>query len=49
VALVDSLEECNFGVTREVNVLCAIGDQLHKSTSHLVYSNILFLGKPMTR
>jgi hypothetical protein len=34
VTLVRNLPEGNLRVTRKVNVLCAIGDKLHKSTTH---------------
>jgi len=36
VTLVDSLKKGNLGVTREVDILCAIGNQLHKSSSHFL-------------
>lgn len=34
VALVDSLEESNLGVTRQVDVLGAVSDKLHETTGH---------------
>ena len=34
VALVHSLEEGNLGVAGQVNVLCAVGNELHKSAGH---------------
>jgi hypothetical protein len=34
VTLVRNLPESNLGVTSKVNVLCAIGDKLHKSSTH---------------
>jgi hypothetical protein len=36
VTLVHSLEEGNLGVAGKINVLGAIGNQLHKTTRHLV-------------
>jgi hypothetical protein len=33
VATVDHLEEGDLGVAREVNVLGAVGDKLHKTTT----------------
>jgi hypothetical protein len=33
VAAVDHLEKGDLGVTREVNVLGAVGDELHKTTT----------------
>jgi hypothetical protein len=38
VATVNYLEECDLRVTREVNVLRTISDELHKATScHCIY------------
>jgi hypothetical protein len=34
VTLVGNLPESNLGVTSQVNVLGAIGDKLHKSSTH---------------
>jgi hypothetical protein len=34
VALVHRLEEGNLGVARQVNVLCAVGNELHKTARH---------------
>jgi hypothetical protein len=45
VALVHRLEEGHLGVPGEVHVLSAVSDELHKTTSHLVYAKILFFGK----
>jgi hypothetical protein len=36
VTLVHSLEESHFGLTGKVNILSAVSNQLHKSSSHLV-------------
>lgn len=38
VATIGDLPEGNLGVTGEINVLCAIGDELHKSTCHSSFS-----------
>ena len=38
VAAVNHLEEGNLGITSQINVLCAIGNQLHQTTTrHLLY------------
>jgi hypothetical protein len=38
VAAVYHLEEGNLGITSQIDVLCAIGNELHKSASgHLLY------------
>jgi len=38
VAAVHHLEEGNLGITSQIDVLCAIGDELHKTTTcHLLY------------
>jgi hypothetical protein len=34
VALVHRLEEGHLGVAGEVNILCAVGNELHKSARH---------------
>ena len=34
VTLVHRLEESNFGVTREIDILGTVGDELHEATSH---------------
>ncbi len=34
VTLVGNLPESNLGITSQVNVLCAVGDKLHKSSTH---------------
>jgi hypothetical protein len=37
VAAVHHLEEGNLGITSQIDVLCAIGDELHKtSASHVI-------------
>ena len=43
VTLVGNLPESNLGVTSQVNVLCAIGDKLHKSSTH--YKKLVILLK----
>jgi len=37
VALVQNLPERNLGVARDVNILRAIADELHQTTSHFVF------------
>jgi hypothetical protein len=37
MALVQHLPEGNLGVTRDVNVLRTIADELHKTTAHFVF------------
>jgi len=34
VAAVNGLEECDLGLTSEVDILGAVGNELHKSSSH---------------
>jgi hypothetical protein len=48
VTLVRYLPECNLGITSKVNVLCAIGDKLHKSSTHCKLLVILFNKKKKT-
>jgi hypothetical protein len=48
VTLVGNLPESNLGVASQVNVLCAIGDKLHKSSSHCKMLVILFSKKKKT-
>ena len=48
VTLVRNLPESNLGVSRQVNVLCAIGDKLHKSSSHCKMLVILLSKKKKT-
>jgi hypothetical protein len=38
VSAVRDLPESDLGITRKINVLCAIGHQLHKSTAHFIIS-----------
>jgi len=45
VTLVANLPESDLGVTSKVNVLGAIGDQLHKSSTHYKMLVILFKKK----
>ena len=49
VTLVGNLPESNLGVTSQVNVLGAIGDKLHKSSSHCKMLVILFKKKKNSR
>jgi hypothetical protein len=37
VALVHRLEESHLGVTRQVDILSAVSDELHESTGHLSF------------
>jgi hypothetical protein len=34
MATVDNLEKGNLGISSKINILCAIGDELHKTSSH---------------
>jgi len=38
VSAICDLPESNLGIPRKINVLCAIGHQLHKSTTHFIIS-----------
>jgi len=51
VALVEHLPEGNLGVARDINVLRAIRDELHKTTTHicLSYRETFFLGAGRAR
>lgn len=49
VTLVGNLPESDLGVTRQVNVLGAIGDKLHKSSTHCKKLVILFKKKKNSR
>ncbi len=49
VTLVGNLPESNLGVTSQVNVLGAIGDKLHKSSTHCKMLVILFKKKKNSR
>jgi hypothetical protein len=49
VTLVGNLPESNLGVTSQVNVLGAIGDKLHKSSTHCKMLVILFKKKKKSR
>jgi hypothetical protein len=49
VTLVRNLPESNLGVTSQVNVLCAIGDKLHKSSTHYKMLVILLKKKKKSR
>ena len=49
VTLVANLPESNLGVTSQVNVLGAIGDKLHKSSTHCKMLVILFKKKKNSR
>ena len=49
VTLVGNLPESNLGVTSQVNVLGAIGDKLHKSSTHCKKLVILFKKKKNSR
>jgi hypothetical protein len=49
VALVEHLPERNLGVTRDVDILSAVRDELHKSASHSLlcfYAREFFSGGP---
>jgi hypothetical protein len=48
VTLVRNLPESNLGVASQINVLCAIGDKLHKSSSHCKMLVILLSKKKKT-
>jgi hypothetical protein len=45
VTLVGNLPESNLGVASQVNVLCAIGDKLHKSSTHCMKSLVILFKK----
>jgi hypothetical protein len=49
VTLVGNLPESDLGVTSQVNVLCAIGDKLHKSSTHCKMLVILLKKKKNSR
>ena len=49
VTLVGNLPESDLGVTSQVNVLCAIGDKLHKSSTHYKKLVILLKKKKKSR
>jgi hypothetical protein len=45
VTLVANLPESNLGVTSQVNVLCAVGDKLHKSSTHCMKLLVILFKK----
>jgi hypothetical protein len=45
VTLVANLPESNLGVTSQVNVLCAVGDKLHKSSTHYMKLLVILFKK----
>jgi hypothetical protein len=45
VTLVGNLPESNLGITRQVNVLCAVGDKLHKSSTHCMKLLVILFKK----
>ena len=45
VTLVGNLPESDLGVTSQVNVLCAVGDKLHKSSTHCMKLLVILLKK----
>ena len=45
VTLVGNLPESNLGVASQVNVLCAVGDKLHKSSTHCMKLLVILFKK----